>query len=93
MLINSLISAKISASSATASTIPTFSLWKSALDVSHLEISFPSNALGAFTNNFAFLLSMKVKSVKVGTKASPPPQLPKIAVICGITPDANVCFM
>ena len=35
---------------------------------------------------------MNVKSVSAGTRASPPPQVPKMAVICGITPDAIACF-
>ena len=43
-------------------------------------------------NNFAFFSSINVKSVRAGTKDKPPPQVPKIAVICGITPDASDCF-
>ena len=76
-----LIFAKIVSSSATTSTIPLSLLWKSAVDESHLEILFPSSALGEFTNNFAFDFSIKVTSVSVGINARPPPQLPNIAVI------------
>ena len=39
-----------------------------------------------------FNLKQAEKSVSVGISARPPPQLPKTAVICGITPDASVCF-
>ena len=78
---SSLICARTDASSATTSTIPASSLWNLAAAVSHFETEFPSSALGEFTNNFALEPSMKVKSVKVGIRASPPPQLPKTAVI------------
>ena len=37
------------------------------LEVSHLEISLPSMALGELTKSFAFFSSIKVKSVNVGT--------------------------
>jgi len=50
----------------------------------------PLSALGAFTNSFADLSSMKVKSVIAADTAMPPPQVPKIAEICGITPEAMV---
>ena len=90
---SSLICAKIDASSATTSTMPASLLWKSAAEVSHLLISFPSSALGAFTNSFAFFSSINVKSVSVGIRARPPPQLPKMAVICGITPELSTCFL
>ena len=69
------------ASSATTSTIPLSSDWNLADAESHIATVFPSNALGAFTNNFAFYSSMKVKSVMVGKRPKPPPQVPKIAVI------------
>ena len=74
------------------STSPASSLWNFADAVLHLETSFPSSAFGEFTNNFAFLLSMNVKSVRAGISAIPPPQVPNTAVICGITPDASTCF-
>ena len=78
---SSRIFAKMLSSSATTSTIPLCVLWKSAVEESHLEALFPSSALGELTNNFAFAFSIKVKSVKVGNSARPPPQLPKTAVI------------
>ena len=90
---NSLICASTSDSDATTSTSPASPLWKAAEEVSHLEISFPSIALGEFTNNFAFFSSIKVKSVRPGTTARPPPHVPKIAVIWGITPEAFTCFI
>ena len=90
---NSRICCISSASSATTSTIPTSSIWNLADAVSHFETSLPAMAFGEFTNNFALAASMKVKSVNVGIIARPPPQLPKIAVICGITPEAFVCFI
>ena len=92
MLTNVRISERISSSVPTPSTRPVFSLWNFAEDVSHLSTVFPGIAFGEFTNNFAFFSSINVKSVRAGTKDKPPPQVPKIAVICGITPDASDCF-
>ena len=86
MLTNVRISERISSSVPTPSTRPVFSLWNFAEDVSHLSTVFPGIAFGEFTNNFAFFSSINVKSVRAGT------QVPKIAVICGITPDASDCF-
>ena len=91
--IRSLILVRIVASSATTSTIPLSSDWNTALEESHFATEFPSSALGALTKSFPFFSSMKVKSVSVGNRASPPPQLPSTAVIWGITPEASVCFM
>jgi len=52
-------------------------------------LSFTNQEL---TNNFALDSSMKVKSLSAGTTARPPPQLPKIALICGTTPEASTSF-
>ena len=49
-----------------------------------------ANVFGAFTKSLALFSSINVKSVSVGIRARPPPQEPKIAVICGITPEAIV---
>ena len=76
----------------TPSTLAVFSLTYSAVAVSSLTTLFSSNALGLFTKSFAPSFVMNVKSVSVGIRAAPPPHVPKIAVICGITPDANDCL-
>ena len=68
------------------------SLWYFAAEVSHLEISFPASAFGEFTKSFPLFSSMNVKSASPGTTASPPPHIPKIAAICGTTPDAIACL-
>ena len=85
------ISERISSSDPIPSTRP-FVLWYTAEDVSHFAISFPGSALGELRNYFAFFSSINVKSVSAGTTESPPPHVPKIAVICGITPEAIACF-
>jgi len=75
------ISARISSSDPIPSTRPVVSLWNFAEDVSHLEMSFPGIAFGVLVNNLPFFVSMNVKSVRAGTIESPPPHVPKIAVI------------
>ena len=76
-----------SSSCATTSTIPASLLWNAAFAV--FSVLLPSNAFGELTNSFAFFASINVKSVRAGTTAIPPPQVPKTAVICGTTPDAR----
>ena len=80
-LTSSLTFSRMVASSATTSTIPLSSAWNLAEEESHLVITLPPRALGAFTNSLAFFSSMKVKSVMVGNSPKPPPQVPNTAVI------------
>ena len=89
---NCLIWSRTEASSPVTSTIPASSLWNLAEAVSSLDVKLPSSALGLLTKSFADFSSINVKSVRVGTTAIPPPHVPKIAVICGITPDASTCL-
>ena len=85
------ISSRISSSLPTPSTIPDSSLWNFALAVSHLSAVLPGMVFGEFTNNFPFS-AINVKSESAAAAASPPPQLPNTAVICGITPEAIACL-
>ena len=92
MQISERMSERISSSVPTASTRPADSLWNFGEAVSHFWTVLPGIALGEFTNSFAFFSSINVKSVSAASAARPPPQLPKIAVIWGTTPEAIVCF-
>ena len=77
---------------ATKSTTPVVFAWNTALVYSSIVASLSFKAFGLFTNNFAFLFVITVKSARDGITAVPPPHVPNIAVICGITPDACDCF-
>ena len=92
MLTSVRICPRISSSVPMPSTSPVSSLWNCAEAESHFSTLFPSSAFGVFTNSLPFFSSTNVKSVRAGTTAIPPPHVPKTAVICGITPDASVCF-
>ena len=88
---NERISSMTSPSVPTISMIPLSLLWKAALDVSHFLISLFSIVFGELTKSFP-VCAINVKSVIAAAVASPPPQFPKIAVICGITPEAMTCL-
>ncbi|MFU0828773.1 MAG: hypothetical protein ACFWTJ_14810 [Lachnoclostridium sp.] len=92
MEISSLIPARTDASSSKTKSILPDSAWKAAADVSSFDVKFPFRVFGELTNNLAPYFAIKEKSLKDVKTADPPPQVPSTAVICGITPDAIVCF-